>query len=132
MPYTVLIVDDNRIMRTMVRKAVTMSGLPVADFGEAGDGAQALHELRTRWFDLVLLDINMPVMNGEEFLQALRADAGLRDTMVVVVSTESSPPRIARLRALGAGFVHKPFRPEELITVVDKLRATELSDGAAS
>lgn len=125
MPYTVLIVDDNRIMRDMVRKAVAMSGLEIAEFAEAGDGHEALDVLRSRWIDLVMLDINMPVMNGEEFLIALRADVALRDTLVVVVSTESSQPRIDRLRSLGAEFIHKPFRPEELVAVVGRLRAAD-------
>ena len=121
MAYTVLVVDDSRIMREMVSRAVTMSGLDLNAVETAGDGRQALEKLRAGWFDLVLLDVNMPVMTGEEFLVALRADVALRATLVVVVSTESSVPRIARLKALGAGFVHKPFRPEELVAAVQAL-----------
>lgn len=121
MAYTVLVVDDSRIMREMVSRAVTMSGLDLNAVETAGDGRQALEKLRAGWFDLVLLDVNMPVMTGEEFLVALRADVALRATLVVVVSTESSVPRIARLKALGAGFVHKPFRPEELVAAVQTL-----------
>lgn len=129
MAYNVLVVDDSRIMRDMVAKAVQMSGLDIAGIDTACDGRQALEKLRSSWFDLVLLDVNMPVMTGEQFLVALRDDVGLRDTLVVVVSTESSQPRIARLRALGAGFVHKPFKPEELVAAVrlllDAPRAAE-------
>ncbi len=121
MAYNVLVVDDSRIMRDMVAKSVQMSGLEIASVDTAGDGKQALDKLRAGWFDLVLLDVNMPVMTGEQFLVALRADLGLRDTLVVVVSTESSLPRIARLKALGAGFVHKPFKPEELVAAVRAL-----------
>ena len=121
MAYNVLVVDDSRIMRDMVAKAVQMSGLDIAGLDTACDGKQALEKLRASWFDLVLLDVNMPVMTGEQFLVALRADVGLRDTLVVVVSTESSLPRIARLKALGAGFVHKPFKPEELVAAVRHL-----------
>jgi two-component system chemotaxis response regulator CheY len=121
MAYTVLVVDDSRIMREMVSRAVTMSGLDIASIDTAGDGRQALEKLRAGWFDLVLLDVNMPVMTGEQFLVALRADEALRDTLVVVVSTESSVPRVARLREMGAGFVHKPFRAEELVTAVRQL-----------
>lgn len=123
MAFRVLIVDDNRIMRDMVRRAVELSGLEIAAIDTAGDGREALAKLRAAWFDLVLLDINMPVMNGEQFLAELRADVALRDTLVIVVSTESSAPRIARLRELGAGFVHKPFTPEELIAAVRALLA---------
>ncbi len=129
MAYNVLVVDDSRIMRDMVAKAVSMSGLEIAGTDTACDGKQALEKLRASWFDLVLLDVNMPVMTGEQFLVALRAEVGLRDTLVVVVSTESSLPRIARLRALGAGFVHKPFKPEELVAAVRQLLDAPRVDG---
>jgi two-component system chemotaxis response regulator CheY len=130
MAYNVLVVDDSRIMREMVARAVSMSGLDIAAVDTACDGRDALAKLRASWFDLVLLDVNMPVMTGEQFLVALRADLGLRDTLVVVVSTESSLPRIARLRGLGAGFVHKPFRPEELVAAVQQLLAAPRAAGA--
>lgn len=123
MAFTVLVVDDNRMMRGMVTRAVGMSGLSIGKVLEAGDGAQALAVMRHEWIDLVLLDINMPVMDGEEFLCQVRADAALRSTMVVVVSTESSQPRITRLKAMGAGFIHKPFRPEALVAAVNDLMA---------
>ncbi len=123
MAFTVLVVDDNRMMRGMVSRAVSMSGLSVAQLYEAGDGAQALAVMRSQWIDLVLLDINMPVMDGEQFLTHVRADAGLRGTMVIVVSTESSQPRIARFKEMQAGFIHKPFRPEQLVAAVNELMA---------
>ncbi len=130
MAFTVLVVDDNRMMRGMVTRAVGMSGLSIGKVLEAGDGSQALAVMRQEWVDLVLLDINMPVMDGEEFLSQVRADAALRATMVIVVSTESSQPRIARLKAMGAGFIHKPFRPEALVAAVNDLMAGKV--GGAS
>ena len=123
MAYSVMVVDDNRMMRAMVSRAVGMCGLPIGRLVEAGDGAQALVTMRSEWIDLVLLDINMPVMDGEEFLSRVRADPALCATMVVVVSTESSQPRIARFKALGAAFIHKPFRPEQLVAAVNALMA---------
>jgi two-component system chemotaxis response regulator CheY len=123
MPLDVLIVDDNRIMRDMVARAVAMSGLDIGQVRQAADGAAALASLRAVWTDLVLLDLNMPVMDGETFLRELRADTALRDTLVVVVSTESSGARVERLRGLGAGFVHKPFTPEALVGEVNRLLA---------
>ncbi len=123
MPLDVLIVDDNRIMRDMVARTVAMSGLDVGQVRQAGDGAEALQALRSGWTDLVLLDLNMPVMDGETFLREVRIDTALRDTLVVVVSTESSGARIERLRVLGAGFVHKPFTPETLVAEVNRLVA---------
>jgi two-component system, chemotaxis family, chemotaxis protein CheY len=130
MAFTVLVVDDNRMMRGMVSRAVSMSGLSVAKLYEAGDGAQALAVMRSQWIDLVLLDINMPVMDGEQFLTQVRADAALRGTMVIVVSTESSQPRIARFKEMQAGFIHKPFRPEQLVAAVNELMAGKV--GGAS
>lgn len=125
MGYHILIVDDNRIMRDMVARAVQMSPLEIAGIHQAADGSQALDLIRKTWIDLILLDINMPVMNGEQFLQALRADPALKSQQVIVVSTESSKTRIDRLKALGAGFIHKPFRPEELIRTVDVMTNQE-------
>jgi two-component system chemotaxis response regulator CheY len=129
MAFTVLVVDDNRMMRGMVARTVSMSGLPVGKLLEAGDGAEALTIMRREWIDLVLLDINMPVMDGEEFLSRVRGDQALRSTMVVVVSTESSQPRITRLRLMGAGFIHKPFRPEQLVAAVNELMAGQTGGG---
>lgn len=123
-PLEVLVVDDNRIMRDMVARSVAMSGLPIASIRQAADGRQALEALRAAWTDLVLLDLNMPVMDGETFLRELRGDTALRDTLVVVVSTESSGARVERLRELGAGFVHKPFTPEALVAEVHRLIGT--------
>jgi len=105
---------------------VGMSGLLISTMLEAGDGKQALVAMRAEWVDLVLLDINMPVMDGEEFLSQVRADPVLRATMVIVVSTESSQPRIARLKLMGAGFIHKPFRPEQLVAAVNDLMAGKI------
>jgi len=129
MAFSILVVDDNRLMRGMVTRAVTMSGLAVGTLVEAGDGVQALAAMRRQWIDLVLLDINMPVMDGEVFLTRVRADPVLSATLVVVVSTESSQPRIARLKAMGAAFIHKPFRPEELVAAVNELMAGKVGGG---
>ena len=132
MAHHILIVDDNRIIRTMAMRAVTMSSLPIASMVEAENGQLALERMRAATVDLVLLDINMPVMNGEEFLTAMRRDAALRQTPVIVVSTESNIQRIARLRAMGAGFVHKPFKPEELVAAVNRLRVFMQPDAGAT
>ena len=126
MGYHILIVDDNRFMRDMITRAVQMSSLEIASIHQSADGSQALDLIRKTWIDLILLDINMPVMNGEQFLQALRADPALKSQLVIIVSTESSPTRIDRLKALGAGFIHKPFRPEELIRTVDAMTNQEV------
>jgi two-component system chemotaxis response regulator CheY len=123
MAYDILIVDDSRLMREIIARTVRMSGLEVGTLHQAGDGQAALAQVRAAPIDLILLDINMPVMDGETFLAALRADPRYKGIPVVVASTESSDARIRRLRLMGAEFVHKPFNPEELCAAVSRATA---------
>lgn len=109
-----LIVDDSAVMRRMILRTLKLSGLPVGEVFEAADGAEALRQLKANWVDLALVDINMPVMNGEEFIRRVRAEPEYRDLAVVVVSTESSETRIGAIREMDALFVHKPFTPEAI------------------
>jgi two-component system chemotaxis response regulator CheY len=125
MPYRILIVDDSRVMREMIQRTVKLSGIEVQSIEQAADGRQALEKMRAQPFDLVLLDINMPVMDGEQVLAQIRADANLRHIPVIIASTESSDTRIRRLRLMGAEFIHKPFRPEDLATLVVKIAAPQ-------
>ena len=120
MLYNILIVDDSRVMRLMIARALKISGIEIGVLREAGNGAEALELLRANDIDLVLLDINMPVMDGEEFLAIVRTDDALKSIAVVVASSESNEGRIRRLRLMGAEFVHKPFRPEELTAAVGR------------
>jgi two-component system chemotaxis response regulator CheY len=122
MPLNIMIVDDSAVMRTFVRKVVSMTGLDVGEYCEAGDGEEALALLRVHWMDLILTDINMPQMNGEEFLRRLEADQMLRTIPVVVVSTDSSHSRVEQMMALGArGYISKPFAPESLRDEIEKV-----------
>ena len=118
MQFNVLIVDDSAVMRSMILKTLKLSGLPIGEVHQAANGAEGLTKLREHWIDLALIDINMPVMNGEAMLEAMRADPELERVPVIVVSTEGSETRIERFRDNGAQFVHKPFTPEQLRTVV--------------
>lgn len=111
----VLIVDDSPSMRKLIRRVVGLSGLEVRDFLEANDGMEALEKLRGGDVQLVLTDINMPRMNGEELLRFLRIHPTLRRLPVLVVSSDASEERISRMIAMGAaGYVTKPFTPEAL------------------
>jgi two-component system chemotaxis response regulator CheY len=118
MAINVLIVDDSAVMRAMILKAMRMSGLLLGDIYQAADGRQGLKALNEHRIDLVLLDINMPVMNGEQMIDYMIEDPDLRDTALVVISTEGSQTRIERLQRKGARFVHKPFSPEILRNTV--------------
>ena len=114
MVFNVLVVDDSAVMRAMVIKTLNMSGLPIGEIRQASNGAEALELLGDHWVDIALIDLNMPVMTGEEMLDRVRQNPETADLAVVVVSTESSSTRIAGLQAKGAGFVHKPFSPVAL------------------
>jgi two-component system, chemotaxis family, chemotaxis protein CheY len=102
MSFRVLIVDDSPVMRTFIRRIIVPSGMEGAEFLEASDGAEALDLLRAQWVDVVLTDINMPSMDGEELLRRLEADAVLKTVPVVVVSTDGTASRIRQMLSLGA------------------------------
>lgn len=115
MSYAVLIVDDSPAMRGFIRRTLQLSGLDMSECLESGDGGEALELLGRRRVDVILTDINMPRMNGEELLRKLEADEQLKNIPVVVVSTDSTRQRRERMLALGArGYVTKPFFPENL------------------
>lgn len=114
MAFNVLVVDDSAVMRAMIIRILKMTGIPLGDILEAEDGAEALEYLDENWVDLALVDINMPVMNGEELIDRVRDNPELRDLAIIVVSTESSETRVQKVQRQGARFVHKPFTPEIL------------------
>ncbi|HUI58340.1 MAG TPA: response regulator [Bryobacteraceae bacterium] len=115
MAYRVLIVDDSPAMRTFVRRVVELSGFELSECFEASNGEEALNLLRTEWVDAILTDINMPGMDGQEFLRRKSEDELLRPIPAIVISTDATEQRIARMVSLGArGYVTKPFVPEAL------------------
>ncbi|MFZ7125712.1 MAG: response regulator [Desulfobacterales bacterium] len=113
MSLNVLIVDDSSVMRAMIAKTLQMTELQIGELHQAGDGLEGIETLKNHWVDLVIADINMPVMNGEEMLKKMADDPELSPIPVIVVSTEGSETRIDRIRKLGARFIHKPFTPEQ-------------------
>ena len=115
MAYRVLIVDDSPAMRTFIRRVIQLSGLELANCFEAGNGEEALGLLRNQWVDAILTDINMPGVDGEEFLRRLSQDELLSTIPVIVISTDATEIRVSRMLALGArGYIAKPFQPEAL------------------
>ncbi len=115
MAYSVLIVDDSAVMRSFIRRVMALSGFEVAECFEASDGVEALSQLREHGVDVILTDINMPKMNGEELLRRLEADGVLKSVPALVISTDATKDRILRMLSLGAeGYMTKPFSPESL------------------
>ena len=114
MALNILVVDDSSIMRSMIIKMLRLSGLPLGEFYQAADGVEALKVIDDNWIDVALVDINMPVMNGEELINRLRENPETASLPIVVVSSEASETRIEILRRKGTEFVHKPFSPEAI------------------
>jgi two-component system chemotaxis response regulator CheY len=120
MALNILIVDDSSVMRAIIIKTLRLSKLPLGEVHEAPNGQEALKVLDGNWIDLALVDINMPVMDGEQMIDRLRQDPATADLPVIIVSTEGSESRKEALMQKGAGFVHKPFTPEGLRDVILK------------
>lgn len=123
----VLVVDDSPVLRAAIKKVVKLAGISEDHIFEAGNGQEALSVLETEWIDLVLLDLNMPVMDGEQFARELRKKPELNDVVIVVVSTESNKERLDRMFELGAvDTLHKPFEPEDLCHLIAKVLGVKL------
>jgi len=123
-----LIVDDSRATRAILRRMLARWDF---DIDEAEDGLQAIESLRSgTHYDLVLLDWNMPEMNGLEVLVTVREDDSLFQPKIVMVTTETEIEQVERALMAGADeYVMKPFTAEIL---EDKLRLLDievLSDG---
>ena len=122
MAYNILIVDDSQTMRKVIQKSVVLSGFELGDCWEAGNGREALDLLRSHWVDLILADINMPVMNGLEMLRELSKDEIYRSIPVVLITTESSEKWRDETQALGIkGYIQKPFHPETVRSVLTRI-----------
>ncbi len=113
MAKTLMIIDDSATMRKIIMKTVRMSGLEFERTEEAGNGAEAIQKLQASSVDIVLCDINMPEMNGIEFVKQARQLDCIKNTKIIMVSTESAQDLIDNLMSSGAnGFITKPFTPE--------------------
>jgi two-component system chemotaxis response regulator CheY len=110
---SVLIVDDSNTMRKIVARSLRQAGIDFDPILEAADGQEALNVLADNKVDIVLSDINMPNMNGLEFLKAKSEDDAIKDIPVVMISTETGDDIIGEAKSYGAkGAVKKPFTPD--------------------
>jgi two-component system, chemotaxis family, chemotaxis protein CheY len=118
MALNTLVVDDSAVMRSIIIKTLKLAELPLGDIWEAKNGEEGLRILQDNWIDLAMVDIHMPVMDGEEMLTRMRENDQYKNLPVIVVSSESDPARIEKMMELGATFIHKPFTPEVLREVI--------------
>ncbi|MDA8164114.1 MAG: response regulator [Desulfobacteraceae bacterium] len=133
MAFNILIADDSETMRAAIKKVVTMSGVPVGEFYEAGNGKEALAVLENAWVDVILSDINMPEMNGIELLGEIKKNRVHANLPVIFITTESSEARVEEAKKIGAaGYIKKPFLPETikkiLCEVLEKAYEQRLSE----
>lgn len=119
MAYNVLLIDDSNIVRKVLMKTFGMTGIPVGQFLEAENGKVALELLKQNWVDVVFLDINMPVMNGIDFMRAFMQEPEFKEIPVIVVSTEGSKERREELDQAGVkAYLRKPVPPEVLVETI--------------
>lgn len=122
MNYNVLIVDDSPSMRKIMLKTIRMSGFPVKNLLEAENGEEALDQCRAHWVDIIITDINMPVMDGLKFIEHLQQDQVLQSVPVVVVSSDGREPVIEKAKTLGVvQYLKKPFQPETIAEVLNNI-----------
>ena len=119
-PLNILIVDDSAMMRQFVRRAVTLSEIPVGEVHEAANGKEALAVMDAHDVDALFIDINMPVMSGPELLRELERQ-GRQTPARIVVSTDGSEARRNELQGLARWYVNKPVRPEVVRDVLSEL-----------
>jgi two-component system chemotaxis response regulator CheY len=115
----VLTVDDSASVRQMVGFTLRKAGYEVV---EAADGRQGLEKARAQKFELVITDLNMPLMDGIQMIAGMRQLPGYSFTPILMLTTESQPEKKDAGRKAGAtGWIVKPFQAEQLIGVVQKL-----------
>jgi two-component system chemotaxis response regulator CheY len=110
-----LIVDDSSVMRKIVERSIRQAGIQLGEVFEASNGAEALQILSKNSVDLILSDINMPVMDGLEFVRQLQSIESARSTPVVMITTEGSEAHVMQALSFGArGYIRKPFTPDQV------------------
>ena len=122
----ILIVDDSAVMRKVVERALRQAGIEISDVLQAANGLEALQHLRTaQHVRLILTDINMPTMDGLQFLEQRAVESLAPGVPVVMITTEGSEPLVLRALAAGAkGYLCKPFTPDQVKAHVVPLLAT--------
>jgi len=115
----VLTVDDSPTILSMLNHVLKEAGFEVV---QAEDGQKGLDAMEGEEFDVVITDINMPVMDGIEFIKNVRASGAKKTLPILILTTESSPEkRNLGREAGGTGWIVKPFDPQKLISVIHRV-----------
>jgi two-component system chemotaxis response regulator CheY len=115
----ILAVDDSPSVRQMVRLTLAGAGY---DIVEASDGAEGLNKARANTHDMVVTDLNMPVLNGLGLIRELRKLPAYRGVPILFLTTESDPEMKLQAKAAGAtGWITKPFQQDQLVAIVRKV-----------
>jgi two-component system chemotaxis response regulator CheY len=117
----VLIVDDSATMRKIITRVLRQAEIPCATVLEAGNGVEGMAKLQSDPdIDLILSDINMPEMNGVDFVKAVRATRSKETLPMIMVTTEGGEAMMSNALELGAnGYVTKPFTPESIRSALE-------------
>jgi two-component system, chemotaxis family, chemotaxis protein CheY len=115
MALDVLIVDDSAAIRKILHRVLVQAEVPLGKVHEASDGIEALLKMKTEKVGLILSDINMPNMDGIEFLTKIKADEAFKSVPIIMVTTEGSQAKVMQALELGAvGYVKKPFTADQI------------------
>ena len=115
MDSNVLVVDDSAAIRKILQRVLRQTGMAIGAIHEAGDGQEALSVMGQHAVNLVLTDINMPKMDGLQFLASLKASQQFRGIPVVMITTEGGEAKVSEAVRLGAaGYVRKPFTADQI------------------
>ena len=110
-----LIVDDSSVMRKIVERCLRQAGMDLGKVLEASNGAEALALFNDNQFDLILSDINMPVMDGLEFVRRLQEVESAKGVPIVMITTEGGEKHVVEALSLGAkGYLRKPFTADQV------------------
>ena len=121
MGFTVLVVDDSSVMRKIISKNLRQAGVKIDHLLEAGDGQEGLEQLEKWQCDIILSDINMPNMDGLEFVKEIRKKRQLDQCRIIMITTESGTDIMDEVMNAGAnGYVVKPFSPDQILDKINR------------
>lgn len=121
MDIKILVVDDSPIMRKVIERTCNICGYDSTSIFEASNGKEGLAILEEQTIDLLLVDINMPIMDGVQMLEEVKKSDNNKNIPILIVSAESNKERIKKLSRFNATFIHKPFTPEKLMAKMEEI-----------